>query len=374
MAGATGGVQGQELTTVWYKMLSRDGHCMLDDTKYKVRLVLWVSVLQMVLFMDKLSSGTRNVLQATLKFGRNKAVNVGANAAAEFIDVVGLEHPPFELRNPVQYLTTRRSVNRALAFITDGVVGFDTEFVPKMATSEDEFIDAVIAKVGGNRKTVVTVLRAIDLSRSRFKIAWHNIGLCVVQIARGDDVWVINLSKIKAYPAELRRILESPDIVKTGVGILSDIQVVWSDLGSEMNNLVDGGLMARLLLAEKYADTAYSNLSMAVSVREILGAEIDKEMGKSNWKGESDNDLTSEQIKYAAIDAVASLRLYEALGPALVDKSAQLNLAIPAGWYSFNSSYGEPTRTQLTHQGKVALWSTRETCTWFFGGKFQGYY
>ncbi|KAJ7502484.1 ribonuclease H-like domain-containing protein [Mycena galericulata] len=292
----------------------------------------------------------------------------------EVIEITSMERPLFALNSTLHYLDTRRSVNRALHGITDGVVGFDTEFVARKLTPEDDFIDSVLAKVGGGRRSVVAVLQAKELQRSRFGVAWNNIGLCVVQLARGDDVWVINLTKIKAYPAELRRILESPSIIKTGVGLLNDVQVVWTDLGSDMRNLVDVGLMARLLLAEKYPDTGYSNLSMAVSVQEVLGMDIDKDPRKSDWKGGDDNVLTGDQIRYAAIDAVASLRLYEALVPALDEKSVRLNLDIPQGWYTFNSAYGEPTRTQLTHQGQVALWSTRETCTWFFGGKFQGYY
>ncbi len=88
-------------------------------------------------------------------------------------------------------------MNRALHGITDGVVGFDTEFVARKLTPEDDFIDSVLAKVGGGRRSVVAVLQAKELQRSRFGVAWNNIGLCVVQLARGDDVWVINLTKIK---------------------------------------------------------------------------------------------------------------------------------------------------------------------------------
>lgn len=86
----------------------------------------------------------------------------------------------------------------------------------------------------------------------------------------------------------------SDDIIKAGLGLVADIMVVWNDLGENMNNLVDCGLMARLLLAEKYNDTSFANLSLEISIREILGFTVDKESQRTNWKSKS-GELTPEQ-------------------------------------------------------------------------------
>jgi ribonuclease D len=58
-----------------------------------------------------------------------------------------------------------------------------------------------------------------------------------------------------------------------------------------MKNIVDVGCMARLLLAHKYSQTQYGNLSLKISAAEILQYHVDKEEQQSDWTGE----LTTEQ-------------------------------------------------------------------------------
>jgi ribonuclease D len=109
-----------------------------------------------------------------------------------------------------------------------------------------------------------------------------------------------------AFPVQLRRVLTSNEIVKVGVGLVNDISVVWNDLRIDLNNLVDVGLMARLLLAEKYAAGAYQNLSMDVAVREIMGCKLDKAEQLSDWS----TDLTASQLRcwyFILFPAVLSL-------------------------------------------------------------------
>jgi ribonuclease D len=81
--------------------------------------------------------------------------------------------------------------------------------------------------------------------------------------------------------------------MKVGVGLANDISVIWSDLRSEVKNMVDVGLMAKLLLAEKYCNTGYSNVGMQDCVADVLGYQLDKGPQKSNWKAE----LSDDQIK-----------------------------------------------------------------------------
>jgi ribonuclease D len=54
------------------------------------------------------------------------------------------------------------------------------------------------------------------------------------------------------------------------------------DLRTEMKNLVDCGMMARLLLAEKYQKQTYGNLSLKTSVEDVLGFKIDKDLQQSD--------------------------------------------------------------------------------------------
>ncbi|KAJ7676148.1 hypothetical protein B0H17DRAFT_1140121 [Mycena rosella] len=106
--------------------------------------------------------------------------------------------------------------------------------------------------------------------------AWNNIRLRLVQIARDDEVWVLDMWKIKAMPKELKRILESAEIKKTRGGLTRDITVVWDDLRIEMRNLVDVGMMAKLVLAEKYPKMVYGNLALKTSVEDIIGFDLPK--------------------------------------------------------------------------------------------------
>ncbi|KAJ7926837.1 ribonuclease H-like domain-containing protein [Mycena leptocephala] len=199
-------------------------------------------------------------------------------------------------------------------------------------------------------------------------VAWDNIGLRLIQIARGREVWVLDMWKIKAFPRELIRILGSADIPKVGVGIIRDILVIWDDLRFEMKNLVDAGMMAKLLLAEKYPKLAYGNLSLKTSVEDVLGYSISKELSESDW---SLTKLSEEQKEYAALDALASLRLHEVLVDALAVKSKEIKSDIPAAWYTFNTKIGEPTRLKRDTDGMEIVWKPSD-CTWYGGGRYLG--
>jgi ribonuclease D len=89
----------------------------------------------------------------------------------------------------------------------------------------------------------------------------------------------------------------APEILKAGVGVSADLTVFWNDLRSDVNNVVDCGLMAKLLFAEKYKETSFTNLSLQQSVEDILNLTIAKEMQKTNWKGDDNGDITDEQKK-----------------------------------------------------------------------------
>ncbi|KAJ7932919.1 ribonuclease H-like domain-containing protein [Mycena leptocephala] len=274
----------------------------------------------------------------------------------------------------VHYITTETEANLALEHIRDGWVGFDTEFVPRTLCEEEAFIEDIFNNVAGNKRSGMIVWQAMQMEfHGGFVIKWDNIGICIVQIARGNNVWLLNMTRIRAFPSELRRILTSYDIIKAGVGSAQDLPVIWNDLGCDMNNVVDCGLMVKLLLTEKYKETSYTNVSLVQSVEDMFQFKVDKEEQTSNWKGDANGDITDEQKKYAAIDAHASARLYEALAPALAKKAKTSKLVIPSSWYTFNGRYRMPVRTQRTVWNRDAPWSVAD-CTWFFGGKFQGHY
>jgi ribonuclease D len=54
-----------------------------------------------------------------------------------------------------------------------------------------------------------------------------------------------------------------------------------------MKTLVEVGMIAEVLLAEKYPKTSYGNPSLKTSVEEVLGISIDKELSESDWSAET---------------------------------------------------------------------------------------
>ncbi|KAJ6579189.1 ribonuclease H-like domain-containing protein [Mycena vulgaris] len=251
--------------------------------------------------------------------------------------------PFFPQDHDTHYLTSECAVNDALRPIVDGVVGFDTEFMDRRPTADEIIINEVIDLV-------------LEARRSNpFPFAWDTMGLCIVQIARGRDVWIIDIRRMKVLPGQLKRVLTSPDIIKVGLGVVNDIPVIWNDLRLDVNNLVDAGMMARLLLVEKYPNGAYQNLSMDTAAQEILGFRVNKDEQVSDWTG----TLSDAQLRYAGTDAIVVLRLYEALQPQLRARASQLGRDIPDAWYNFNSRMGEPTRVKRTVHGVVVPWSEK---------------
>lgn len=182
------------------------------------------------------------------------------------------------------------------------------------------------------------------------------------------------------------RILSSKAIIKVGVGIASDAQVFWEDTHINLINMVDAGLMARLVNVEKHQEEPYTNLSLNNAAAEVLGISVDKLYQKGvNWKREPHDAhklcepnvviIECKELTYsltdAALDAVISLRLYENLAPVLQADGASQGKAVPEDWYTFNSTMGETVRTRLSVRGEEVPWSTKD-CSWYSGNKYQG--
>ncbi|KAJ7715121.1 ribonuclease H-like domain-containing protein [Mycena metata] len=270
----------------------------------------------------------------------------------------------------VTYITTEEQANDELANITEGVVGFDTEFVKRELYGDEAIIDAMSAMGASAKKTARTAIQYLESKAATFAIRWSHTGLCLVQIAQGDKVWVLNMNRVRAFPSELRRIIESPSILLAGAGILSDGCVIWEDLRCDAKSLVDVGLMTRLWRVDKHKEEPFGNLALEVAMREALGIEIDKTFQKTvDWKREPNK----AHILYAAIDAAASLRLYEELVLDMAEEAANPETTFSTDWYTFNCTIGEAMRVRRSVRGAEVPWSTRD-CTWYANNKFQGKY
>ncbi|KAJ7683358.1 hypothetical protein B0H17DRAFT_1227851 [Mycena rosella] len=262
-------------------------------------------------------------------------------APATIVDITGPKiRPPDTVDSDPE--PTESSVNTALRHIVDGVVGFDTESVERKLTPKEQIIHDTIELVGGSRKAAMLGLHMLELKTpGPFHYAWDTMGLCVVQISRGRDVWIIHL--------RLMRTQANFDI--------AGYYQAWNDLRLDLVNLIDVGMMARLVLARKYSSGAYQNLSMETSVEEFLGCQMAKSEQTSDWSGE----LSPAQVRYAAMNAIAALHLYVELVPRLKGEARRLQRDISSAWYSFNSRMGEPTRMKRTIRDEVVPWSVKDS-------------
>lgn len=103
----------------------------------------------------------------------------------------------------IHYLTSEDGANEAMAQIVDGAVGFDTEFMVRQPSEEEGILNELFGTSSGNKKAALLGWQMIELSKDRnHEIQWDLAGLCVVQIARDDVAWVINVSSMRGKSLE----------------------------------------------------------------------------------------------------------------------------------------------------------------------------
>lgn len=120
----------------------------------------------------------------------------------------------------------------------------------------------------------------------------------LMQLATEDAVYLFQLNHI-GLPDELIHILESRDVVKTGVGLDNDMRQLRKMGVENPANFVDTGDLARTL--------GLHNHGLRGLTAVLLGFRISKGAQVTNWDRK---ELTNAQVKYAATDAWVSRELY----------------------------------------------------------------
>lgn len=148
----------------------------------------------------------------------------------------------------------------------------------------------------------------------------HKVAL--LQIARADMVLLIRLEPELSQEqlAPVRKLLESGRITKVGVGIGDDAKGLWADHQLRLRRMVD------LRLLSKAAGVEVLSLSKLYAV--LFGKRISKGQRLSDWERE---ELTEAQMDYAALDAVAGLRIYRALEGWLTEEMYRDLETLPKG-------------------------------------------
>ena len=120
----------------------------------------------------------------------------------------------------------------------------------------------------------------------------------LLQLAGEAAVWIFQLARLDGSMA-LKRVFESPDVVKAGIGTADDLRQLKKLFPFAEANVVDVGALAKRRGVEQ---TGLRNLAGIV-----LGIRIPKGKRTSNWAAAR---LTPQQIGYAAMDAWVARALY----------------------------------------------------------------
>lgn len=127
----------------------------------------------------------------------------------------------------------------------------------------------------------------------------------VVQIALPDQAFIIQVNG-KAPLGFLQLIVESEEIVKVGFGLQSDRSPLRRKLGLRLGATVE---LTQILRELRYKQA----LGVKAAVSVVLGQKLHKpkSITTSNWAA---YQLSPKQLLYAANDAYAALKIFQALG------------------------------------------------------------
>jgi ribonuclease D len=142
-------------------------------------------------------------------------------------------------------------------------------------------------------------------SKPSFVAGQSTGGPHLIQLALADVVYLIS-TRHTALMAQVKQLLESTQIIKVGFGLSSDRSPLLRNHGIALNGIID---LAQPLQSLGYKNELGAQAAVAVVLKQNLRKS--KRMTMSNWQKTT---LEPAQMQYAADDALASLRVFEALG------------------------------------------------------------
>jgi hypothetical protein len=129
-----------------------------------------------------------------------------------------------------------------------------------------------------------------------------------MQVAYDETIWIFYLFRYKA-PNNLHLFINSRNIIKVGRNVKNDLSKIRTDYalpqpGSDINNVVELG---SYLKSRRLVESGRDGLQAIVA--QVLRRHLPKpqDVRCSNW----DKELSQEQTQYAALDAFASLRVFQ---------------------------------------------------------------
>ena len=184
-----------------------------------------------------------------------------------------------------------------------------------LTISKDEINELPLYQFGGKITLVESkeeALKAVTLlkdekilgfdteTRAAFKKG-ERYDVSLLQLGNATHAYLFRLNKFPLIP-ELTDILEDSNIVKAGVGIRDDIKGLQKLHPFTAGNFVD--------LAEVAKEKDIVNFGLRALTAICLNKRLSKKAKVSNWARQ---ELTPDQISYAACDAVVGFEIYQKL-------------------------------------------------------------
>ena len=164
--------------------------------------------------------------------------------------------------------TTAEFVSAAAAIRTAGIVGFDTE------------------------------------SRPTFVVGDVSEGPHVVQFALHDEAYLFQVHREEGLPF-LLELLHSAEVIKVGFGLKSDSGQIFKKLGVKFGGVVD---LNAVFSMQGYRKEMGARAAVGLIFKQRFAKS--KKITTTDW---SQRELTQQQMLYAANDAYAALKVFEAL-------------------------------------------------------------
>ncbi|XP_054733480.1 exonuclease 3'-5' domain-containing protein 2-like [Anastrepha obliqua] len=142
---------------------------------------------------------------------------------------------------------------------------------------------------------------------------WRSKGVDILQLCTHKRYCaVIRLCAMDTFPPSLCDLLNDSHVVKVGVDALEDAGRLSRNLNLTTVSTLDLRFVAVL--------TGEEPGSLAAMHERVVGVPLDKclDVSESNWRA---NNLTQEQINYAAGDAIAGINIYKILAQKVSDVS-----------------------------------------------------
>jgi hypothetical protein len=129
--------------------------------------------------------------------------------------------------------------------------------------------------------------------------------VALIQIATPTSALLARLNIMKGIPSVLADVMKSDDIIKCGVGVRDDLSYLTRDFGISYGGYCDVSRAASSINGAPNGLYTLANF--------LLGLDLSKKSKRvalSNWERST---LTDKQIRYAALDAMLGLHIYERL-------------------------------------------------------------